>query len=201
MMRPKNVDSYIASAPEESRLKLLEFRALIASLVPSAEEGISYSMPAFKFNGKPLIGYAGYRHHVGFYPMSGTFLQDYQKELKSYKTSRGAVQFPLEKPLPVALIKKLVKARVQAVKIAEPKIVITPKSTKSSKVTPYTQYHKDGTIWGKGSMLGDQMHGSWEWFRKDGTKMRSGHFTNGKQTGTWITYDKNGRVVKVTEMR
>ncbi len=193
-MKPKNIDTYISSAPEESREKLLELRALIASLVPNAEEGISYSMPAFKLHGKQLIGFAGYRHHVGFYPMSGSFLKDYAKELKNYKTSRGAVQFPLEKPLPVALIKKLVKGRVKAVS--------AQLKTSKSQLTSYTHHHKDGTIWGKGSMLGRTMVGAWVWYRKDGTKLRSGSFDiHGNQIGNWTTYDKNGRVVKVTEMK
>jgi len=67
-----------------------------------------------------------------------------------------------------------------------------------AKITKHIHRHKDGTIWGKGSLLNDKMHGYWEWFRKDGSVMRSGYFKNGKQTGKWTTYDKNGRVVKVT---
>ena len=66
------------------------------------------------------------------------------------------------------------------------------------KVRKHIHYHKDGTIWAKGSMLGSKMHGYWKWFRKDGSLMRSGHFDRGKQTGQWITYDKKGRVYKVT---
>ncbi len=72
---------------------------------------------------------------------------------------------------------------------------------KPSKITKYTQYHKDGSLWGKGSMIGDKMHGYWEWYRKDGTKMRSGHFAKGKQVGEWVTYANNGRIVKVTKMK
>ncbi len=61
-------------------------------------------------------------------------------------------------------------------------------------------YHKDGSIWGKGQMVGDAADGYWEWFRKDGTKMRSGHFDKGKQVGEWITFDKTGSVYKVTHL-
>jgi antitoxin component YwqK of YwqJK toxin-antitoxin module len=70
-----------------------------------------------------------------------------------------------------------------------------------SKVTKHTHYHKDGSIWAKGSMLNGKMHGSWTWFRKDGSKMRSGSFDKDKQVGTWTTYDKTGKVVKVTQMK
>ncbi len=65
----------------------------------------------------------------------------------------------------------------------------------------HTQYHKDGTIWAKGSLVGNKMDGFWVWFRKDGTKMRSGNFKLDKQVGKWTTYDNKGKIVKVTEMK
>ena len=66
------------------------------------------------------------------------------------------------------------------------------------KAKKYIHRHKNGSLWGKGSLIGEAMHGYWEWFRKDGTLMRSGNFDHGKQTGQWITYDKHGKVVKKT---
>jgi antitoxin component YwqK of YwqJK toxin-antitoxin module len=68
-------------------------------------------------------------------------------------------------------------------------------------VKKHTVHHKDGTVWAKGQMSGDEMAGYWEWFRKDGTKMRSGRFENGEQAGEWITYDKKGKVYKVTNFK
>ncbi len=65
----------------------------------------------------------------------------------------------------------------------------------------HTQLHADGSIWAKGQMLGDQMHGYWEWYRKNGIIMRSGNFDNGKQVGEWTTYDKDGKVYKLTIMK
>ena len=65
----------------------------------------------------------------------------------------------------------------------------------------YIKYHKDGTLWAKGTTVNGVMTGYWEWFRKDGSKMRSGHFTKGKQSGEWVTYDNKGKVVKVTQMK
>ena len=65
----------------------------------------------------------------------------------------------------------------------------------------YIQYHKDGSIWGKGFTANGKMEGFWQWFRKDGSIMRSGYFKANKQAGTWTTYDKNGRVVKVTQIK
>ena len=69
-----------------------------------------------------------------------------------------------------------------------------------NKISKHVHYHKDGSVWGKGSMKADKMHGYWEWFRKDGTRLRSGHFEDGEQVGEWITYDKRGQVYKKTLM-
>jgi antitoxin component YwqK of YwqJK toxin-antitoxin module len=65
----------------------------------------------------------------------------------------------------------------------------------------HIQYHKDGSIWAKGELLGEEMHGYWEWYRKDGVIMRSGHFDKGVQVGEWATYDKEGKVYKITKMK
>lgn len=71
----------------------------------------------------------------------------------------------------------------------------------TEEVTTRTEHHKDGTICARGSMLGDQLHGYWEWYRKDGTRKRSGHFDRGKQVGEWITYDPAGQPYKTTQMK
>jgi uncharacterized protein YdhG (YjbR/CyaY superfamily) len=108
----KDIDTFIRHSPKVAQPKLKQLRALIRSVAPNADESISYRMPVFKLNGKGLVGFAGFERHIGFYPMSGSFLGTFKTELKEYKTSSGAVQFPLDQPLPVALIKKLVKARL-----------------------------------------------------------------------------------------
>ncbi len=80
----------------------------------------------------------------------------------------------------------------------------TLSSTMPAKKSPtreHIQYHKSGTIWAKGQMIGDLCVGYWEWFRLDGTKLRSGHFENGEQAGQWTTYDKNGEVYKITTIK
>ena len=70
-----------------------------------------------------------------------------------------------------------------------------------TKLTKHTHRHKDGSLWAKGSLMGNKMHGFWIWFRKDGSKMRSGYFENGKQVGKWTTYNKKGKIVKITQMK
>jgi antitoxin component YwqK of YwqJK toxin-antitoxin module len=74
-------------------------------------------------------------------------------------------------------------------------------AAKAPRARSRVHYHRDGSIWAKGKMLGKKMHGYWEWFRKDGVIMRSGSFDKGVQTGEWITYDKKGKVYKVTQVK
>jgi uncharacterized protein YdhG (YjbR/CyaY superfamily) len=69
-------------------------------------------MPVYKYRGEQVVGFAGFKEHIGFYPMSGSFLDAFKEELEDYKSSKGAVQFPINKPLPVELIKRLIKTRI-----------------------------------------------------------------------------------------
>jgi uncharacterized protein YdhG (YjbR/CyaY superfamily) len=108
----REVDDYLAGVPEPARTTLSKIRATIRSVVPAeATEGISYGVPSFKYKG-PVAGYAAFPDHCSLFVMSGTLLEGFEKELRGYSTSKGAVRFPIDKPLPAALVKKLVKARV-----------------------------------------------------------------------------------------
>jgi uncharacterized protein YdhG (YjbR/CyaY superfamily) len=105
----KDVDTYIAMAPEASQGKLSQLRAIIRATAPQAEEVISYHMPYYTARG-PLVGFAAYKDHVSLF---GAIPDELKEEVKPYKTGRGSVQFPLDKPLPVPLIKKIVKAHLK----------------------------------------------------------------------------------------
>lgn len=109
----RNHDEYIAVFPEETRELLEDIRKIIQQAAPDAEEVISYNMPAFKQK-KVLVWYAGYKGHIGFYP-SVSPIQVFAEELAKYKTSKGAIQFPLDKPIPKAIVKKIVKYRLEEV--------------------------------------------------------------------------------------
>lgn len=106
----KTVGEYIALFSGETAKRLKVMRKLVKSVVPKAEEGISYFMPVYRLNGL-LVYFGGYERHVGFYPFPSA-IKAFKKELLVYKTSKGAIQFPLDKPLPEALIKKIIKFRV-----------------------------------------------------------------------------------------
>jgi uncharacterized protein YdhG (YjbR/CyaY superfamily) len=107
-----NVDDYIKSFPENVQVRLKQIRDAIKKNAPEAEESIAYKMPAYKTNGKPLVYFAGYDKHIGFYA-TPTGHSEFSKELSKYKQGRGSVQFPLDKPLPLDLISLIVRFRVE----------------------------------------------------------------------------------------
>ena len=108
--RYSTVDEYIEASPADVRAALQQMRETIRRAAPGAEEVISYQMPAFRLNGI-LVYYAAHPKHVGFYPTSSG-IEAFREELASYKTSKGAVQFPLGKPMPLDLVERIVAFRV-----------------------------------------------------------------------------------------
>jgi len=110
MIKPGNVDKYIAGFPEHVQTLLQEVRMTVRKAAPDALEMISYGMPAFKLQGKPLVYFAAFKNHIGFYPTPNG-IEEFEKELSVYKQGRGSVQFPLDKPLPLNLISRIVKFR------------------------------------------------------------------------------------------
>jgi uncharacterized protein YdhG (YjbR/CyaY superfamily) len=110
MKKVKDVDQYIASAPKEVRAKLRELRSAIKAIAPNAQEKISYQMPYYDYKGR-LVYFAFAKKHIGMY-LPTPIVEEHKNELKGYETAKAAIRFPLDKKLPLALIKKLVKARI-----------------------------------------------------------------------------------------
>jgi len=111
MKKPENTDAYIASFPADVQALLQQMRSAIKQAAPDAEEIISYSMPAFRLNGM-LVWFAAHTNHIGLYPR-GSGIEEFAVLLKGYKVSKGTIQFPVDKPLPVELIGKIVQFRVE----------------------------------------------------------------------------------------
>jgi uncharacterized protein YdhG (YjbR/CyaY superfamily) len=107
----KTVDEYLSTLPKNVRDILKELRKTIKQAAPQAEELISYNMPAFKLNGM-LVYYAAYKEHIGFYP-TPSGIEAFKKELSEYEGAKGSVQFPINRPIPFDLIRKIVNFRVQ----------------------------------------------------------------------------------------
>jgi len=108
----KTIDEYIKTFPEDVQAVLQKMRQTIRKAAPQAEEAISYQMPTFKLKGRNLVHFAGYKHHVGFYPVPSG-IDAFERELSPYKQGKGSVQFPLDRPVPYDLVRKIVIFRMK----------------------------------------------------------------------------------------
>lgn len=113
MKKPKNTDEHILSFPPATQKILQQIRATIKKVAPKAEEALSYGIPVFNLNDSYLIYFAGYKDHVSIYP-APRGKDEFKKVLSAYKGGKGTVQFPLDKPIPLNLITKIVKFRIKA---------------------------------------------------------------------------------------
>jgi uncharacterized protein YdhG (YjbR/CyaY superfamily) len=103
---------YVTALPPPVRTRMKAIRDIVRALAPHATEVFSYGIPGFKLEGKPLVWYAAFTHHTSLYPMTASIQRVHAAALKGYKMSTGTVQFPLDKPLPTSLVKRLIKARL-----------------------------------------------------------------------------------------
>src|SRR6266705_6403830 len=110
-MRPKSITEYIKAAPKEAQKKLREMRACIRASAPGAKESLKWGMPAFSYQ-RILVMFAVFKHHIGFYPTPSA-VRAFAKDLSKFATAKGSIQFPLENPLPLPLIRKITAFRVR----------------------------------------------------------------------------------------
>lgn len=134
MKKAATVEEYISQFSASTQKALKQMRSLIKKSAPAAEESISYGMPAYKLQGRPLVYFAGYENHIGFYA-TPTGHAAFKKELSHYKTGKGSVQFPLTEPLPAALITKIVLFRVNEneARVKKPVAKKSPVKKKAAK--------------------------------------------------------------------
>ena len=111
MSKPETIDEYLANVEPDAREALERLRRIIRSAAPMAVETITYRVPVFKLNGM-LVGFGAAKDHCAFYPCNGAVVKMFKKELKDFDTSTGSIRFQPDKPLPVALVKKIVKTRM-----------------------------------------------------------------------------------------
>jgi uncharacterized protein YdhG (YjbR/CyaY superfamily) len=110
-MSKSEVDGYLLSLEEPKRSTLEEVRSAILEVIPEAEQGMSYGVPAFRLEGKVVAGFAAFKNHLSYLPHSGSVFPELKADLSKYKTSTGALQFQVDRPLPKSLVKKLIAVR------------------------------------------------------------------------------------------
>jgi uncharacterized protein YdhG (YjbR/CyaY superfamily) len=113
MAGPTSVDDYLAALPEEPRIALEKLRKTIKAAAPGATETISYQMPTFMHQDRFLVSYAAFKHHCSLFPASGAVMEALGEELKPYFSGKGTLRFTADKPIPAALVRKIVKARIE----------------------------------------------------------------------------------------
>lgn len=112
----QEIDDYLAEVAEPKRATLQKLRETIHDILPDAEEVISYGMPAFRLNGKVIAGFAAFKNHLAYLPHSGSVFHELSDDLKGYTSTDGSLHFPIDKPLPKALVRKLIAVRLKQVK-------------------------------------------------------------------------------------
>lgn len=180
----KLVDLYLAKLGRPHRDTLGVVRDRLRRILPHASEGLKYGMPTLLLNGKGVAAYAGFAAHCSYFPMSSEVLGAAGRAVAKYPVSKGGLRFPIDQPLPIALLRRLVKLR-----LAELAAV-----TDGARF----DYYDDGQLKAAGRMKDGLLHGRWRWFRRDGTLMRTGQFAQGRQVGTWQTWDAHGTLAKTT---
>jgi uncharacterized protein YdhG (YjbR/CyaY superfamily) len=112
-MSSKQVTAHLAKVPQPQKSTLQQLRKTILEIIPEAEEVISYGFPGYRINGKIICGFDAFKNHCSFFPHSSLVIPELEKELVNYKTSKGALQFAIDKPLPKSLVRKLIKTRMR----------------------------------------------------------------------------------------
>jgi uncharacterized protein YdhG (YjbR/CyaY superfamily) len=113
---PRGIDDYLAALDEPKRTTLQKLRQTIRGVIPDAEECISYGMPGFRLDGKVIAGFAAFKNHLAYLPHSGSVFGELSDELAGYESTPGSLHFPIDKPLPKALVKKLIATRLKEVR-------------------------------------------------------------------------------------
>ncbi len=179
------VDAHIAKIPSPQRETLQALRSSIRAILPHADEGLKYGMPAFLLDGKGVAGYEAFKNHCGYFPLSGPVLDEAGPTIAGNEQSKGGIRFGIDEPLTVGLVRPLVKLR-----IVEISNVANGRRC---------EYFGGGQSKAAGQMKNGLLHDAWQWFRSDGTLMRTGQFSRGKKIGVWATQNRDGTISKTTQ--
>lgn len=182
-----DIDEHLATFPVPQRRALEKTRATILAALPGVEQTFSYSMPTFKADGIPVVGFEGFKRHNSLFPYSGSLVQLVADEAPDFPASKGTIRFPMDTPFPPALLKRLLRLRIAEINDSFPR-----------RSGDNRQFYDNGRLKYSGKVKDGEFHGAWSWYRRDGSLMRTGRFAAGRQVGEWTTYDRSGHPVRTT---
>ena len=181
------VRKHLAEFPPAQRKALESVQAALRALLPGADEIIAWGMPSYRVDGELVLSFSGFSDHNSLFPGAGV-VKAMRTALPDYTMTKGTIHLPRDSAPPRAILRTVVRARIEEINAAYPK---------ASGVTK--EFYDNGFLKHRGRMKGGEMHGAWEFFRRDGSPLRSGRFDRGVQVGPWTTYDRSGKPHRVTD--
>jgi uncharacterized protein YdhG (YjbR/CyaY superfamily) len=177
------VEAYLTHHDGPTRKTLDSLVTNLRSLLPTADETLSYGMPCFEVRGKAVAGFAAFQHHCAYLPHSGSVIAKVP-DVAHLTSTKGSLHIPLGSTLPKGAIKKLIRVRLDEISAV----------SNGKRI----EFYDNGVVKAEGAMKNGELSGAWSWYRTDGTIMRTGSFRNGETVGEWSTYDRSGRLVRRT---
>lgn len=162
------VDAHLKKISPKQREVLEALRKQLVVELPTAEQVIKYGIPTFIIEGVPVIGFDAYKNHNSIFPYSGSFSARLKADLAKYEQTKGSIHFNAEKFIPKALVKKIVKAKIEQINDSYPK-----------KSGEFLEFYSNGVLKAQGKMKAGKQHGDWKWFSKTGEMTRSCKFKDG----------------------
>jgi len=160
------IDTAVAKFPPEQRAALLAVRDSLVTLLPSATQEISWGMPTMKIEGIGMMSFSGFSKHNSMFPYSGEIVA--YAESKGFEVTKGGIHFDRDKPIPMSILKQMVRMSIDAINASFPR--------KSGEMK---EFYANGRLKTSGKFKNGEMHGTWQWFRKDGALQRTETYKNG----------------------
>ncbi len=187
MAPPDAVEEHLAGFAPAQRRALAATRNSLRRLLPGAEEVIAWGMPSYRIDNDLVLSFSGFAEHNSLFP-GPEVVTLVAAEFPDFATTKGTIHVPRDSAPPTALLRYVVRARIDQINASYPKASGVAKA-----------FYDNGFLKSRGRVKGGEMNGAWEFFRRDGSPMRSGRFAAGEQVGAWTTYDREGRPHKVTD--
>jgi uncharacterized protein YdhG (YjbR/CyaY superfamily) len=174
----QEITRLLSRHPAKQAKVLGNLRQQIKKILPGATERIFYQMPSFEVSGVVIVSYEGFKAHNSIFP-GPEVIKALEAELRGFQTSKGAIQFDLEKDFPTPLLKKILLNGIKRINASYPKAS-----------GEFLEFYDNGFLKAKGKYREGQMHGYWEFYRRDGSIMRSGKLSHDEPIGEWTTYPR-----------